>query len=482
MGTVATASAQFADPLASVPQPSAPSTTFSITNIANQNITLSPGTYLGHIQISGTSNVTLLPGVYYLASGLSMTGGTLTGSGVTIFNASNSITIGGSSSVTLSAPTSGAYQGIVLFQSRSDIRPITISGSAAATLTGEVYLPNGQFQVTSNGATQINGNGGTIPGVLIAKDVAVTGSGSLTVNANAGGLTGNLSITKTDNLGGSSITSTVGLATAGSSIVYTITVANAGPNAAFGATVTDTLPAAFTSDTYTVATTGGAADITHTSGSGAIADIVNLPSGTTITYTVTANISASATGLITNAASVAAPSGFTDTNTANNTASDTDSLYKADLAITNTDGATTAVPGAQTTYTIVVSNNGPTAVTGATVKDLLAANADITSDTFTVAATGGAADSTNAASGSGSINDAVNMPVGSTLTYTVTANIGAAVTGSLINTATVAPPAIVADPVPANNSATDTDTLTPHVDLLVTNVDNDGGDNRPRHK
>ena len=51
--------------------------------------------------------------------------------------------------------------------------------------------------------------------------------------------------------------------------------------------------------------------------------------------------------------------------------------------------------------------------------------------------------------------------MGGTATFTVNGTLSAAATGSLINTATVATPAGVSDPSPANNSATDTDTITP---------------------
>ncbi len=78
------------------------------------------------------------------------------------------------------------------------------------------------------------------------------------------------------------------------------------------------------------------------------------------------------------------------------------------------------VPGTATTYTIVVTNNGPSNVTGATVTDVMPAA--IASDTFTAVATGGATGFT--ASGSGNINDTVNLPAGSTITYTVVANVG----------------------------------------------------------
>ena len=122
-----------------------------------------------------------------------------------------------------------------------------------------------------------------------------------------------------------------------------------------------------------------------------------------------------------------APAGVTDTNPGNNSATDTDTLTpQADLAITKTDGvASVSAPGT-TTYTIVVTNNGPSNVTGATVSDVLPAA--IASDTFTAIGTGGASGFT--AVGSGNINDTVNMPAGSTITYTVVANISGSASGN----------------------------------------------------
>ena len=64
-----------------------------------------------------------------------------------------------------------------------------------------------------------------------------------------------------------------------------------------GATIADTFPASFTSVSYTAVTTGSATGFTL-SGSGNINDTVTMPPGSTITYTVTGTVSASATGFI----------------------------------------------------------------------------------------------------------------------------------------------------------------------------------------
>ena len=242
---------------------------------------------------------------------------------------------------------------------------------------------------------------------------------------------------------------------AGSRSTYTITVANAGPVAVTGASVIDTFPTIFTGVTFTATQSGGATGFTA-SGSGNIADTVNLPAGGKITYKATGKLSSAATGTLSNTATVTAPAGISDPNTANNIAKDSDLItFKADLKVTITDGKAAATPGTKNTYTLVVTNAGPSNVTGAVIWDTCPAA--FTAVIFTATQTGGA--TSFSATGSGNINDTVNMPAGSKITYKATGTISASATGSISNTATVKPPSSVADPNSTNNSATDTDTL-----------------------
>ncbi len=162
-----------------------------------------------------------------------------------------------------------------------------------------------------------------------------------------------------------------------------------------------------------------------------------------------------------------AAAGATDPNPGNNSATDTDTLTpQTDLAITKTDGAASEVPGTPVTYTIVVTNAGPSNAAGATVADTFPAA--ISGVNWTCVAAGGAS---CAAGGSGNINDTVNVPVGGSVTYTATGNISASATGTLVNTATVTAAAGATDPNPGNNSATDTDTLAAEADLEITKED-----------
>ncbi len=126
-------------------------------------------------------------------------------------------------------------------------------------------------------------------------------------------------------------------------------------------------------------------------------------------------------GTITNTATVTGPNGFIDTDLSNNSATDTNTICppEGDLSITKTDGLTTVFAGQRVTYTIVVSNTGPVAANGAQVRDLIPAN--LTNVTWTSVASPGA--SGNASSGTGNINQVVNLAAGSSITYTLTGTV-----------------------------------------------------------
>lgn len=131
--------------------------------------------------------------------------------------------------------------------------------------------------------------------------------------------------------------------------------------------------------------------------------------------------------------------------------------FSADLAVTKTDGVTSYAPGTSTTYTVVVSNNGPFGVLGATVADPVPAGIPAANVSYTAAVAGGATTSVTGTQ-SGAINDVVSLPVGGTVTYTIVVNIPVSYSGNLVNTVTVTSPSNSTDGTPANNTATDTDT------------------------
>ena len=85
-----------------------------------------------------------------------------------------------------------------------------------------------------------------------------------------------------------------------------------------------------------------------------------------LTITIAGTIAPDATGDLVNTATVAAGSGATDTDPANNSATDTDTQAtpEVDLAVVKDDGQTTYVPGTPISYTITVTNAGPSTATG----------------------------------------------------------------------------------------------------------------------
>src|SRR4029077_14125989 len=108
----------------------------------------------------------------------------------------------------------------------------------------------------------------------------------------------------------------------------------------------------------------------------------------------------------------------------------------ADLAITKTDGLDTVFAGNTVTYSITVSNRGPSDVVGAPVQDTFPP--ELTNVSWSCVAPMGS--SCSAGSGTGNIDTTVSLPRGGSLTFTVNARVSPTVSGVLTNTATVATP------------------------------------------
>ena len=111
-------------------------------------------------------------------------------------------------------------------------------------------------------------------------------------------------------------------------------------------------------------------------------------------------VSPSATGSLSNTATVATTGSTTDPAPGNNSATDTDTLTPtADISITKTDGVTFATAGGSVTYTVTAANAGPSDANGVFVDDMMPAT--LTCNWTCVGAGGG----TCTASGAGNIND-----------------------------------------------------------------------------
>jgi hypothetical protein len=162
--TPTTHAASVPDPFINLPAPSA-------TGLTNQGSAsystgthiLNPGIYTS-ISVTNSASVVLNPGTYVIkGGGLTVSGtGSVTGSGVFIYNAGSNypnsggnfgaITISNSGSVTLSAATTGTYANILIFQSRDNTKGLSFSGSVVAGLTGEIYASAAALSVSNSAA------------------------------------------------------------------------------------------------------------------------------------------------------------------------------------------------------------------------------------------------------------------------------------------------------------------------------------------
>jgi uncharacterized repeat protein (TIGR01451 family) len=129
-------------------------------------------------------------------------------------------------------------------------------------------------------------------------------------------------------------------------------------------------------------------------------------------------------------------------------------LPQTDLAIAKDDGVTIVTAGESTTYTVTVTNAGPDPATGATVSDIFPPSLTCS---WTCVAAGGA--SCTAGPVPGDISDTVDLPPGGSATYTAVCDVDGGASGTLSNAATVTAPPATNDPVPGNNSDTDTTTV-----------------------
>jgi uncharacterized repeat protein (TIGR01451 family) len=124
-------------------------------------------------------------------------------------------------------------------------------------------------------------------------------------------------------------------------------------------------------------------------------------------------------------------------------------ISSTDLQTTQTASGTSVLPSQPLTITLVARNNGPLAVTAATLSDTVPSN--MTGVTWTCAASAG---SSCSAGGAGSfVDNAVNLLVGGTATYTITGTVGASARAQVVNTATLATPLGIGDANTSNNDS-----------------------------
>ena len=250
---------------------------------------------------------------------------------------------------------------------------------------------------------------------------------------------------------------------AGANLTYTLTVRNDGPNTATSVSMTDVIPAGTTFVAFT-APAGWTAMTPAVGGTGPVtATNPGLASGAVAAFTLVVNVSAGNPNgaIITNTAAV--NSATADPVPGNNSDTETTQVVnQADLSVTKSDAPDPLVAESNLTYTLTVTNGGPSTAQAVALLDTIPANTTFVS--FTAPA--GWTATTPAVGGTGGVTASnPTLVAGATATFSLVVQVTAGTPAgtTITNTATVSAAAVAIDPTPANDTATTTTTVVPEV-------------------
>jgi len=214
---------------------------------------------------------------------------------------------------------------------------------------------------------------------------------------------------------------------AGSNLVYTITVTNLGPSDAISCVVTDTLPAGVTPTGIVVS------------------NLATIAAGSAKSFSITVAVDAATVGVITNRVTV---NSITPDAVAGNNATTQPTVVNAvaDLGIGKSDAPDPITTVNALTYTIYVTNYGPSVATSVTVNDTLPAGVTPSGAYITNLGT---------------------LAVGASTSAVIPVTVNGSTVGVITNSATIS--SFASDPNAANNTATTTTT--------IMDFDNDGNPN-----
>lgn len=192
---VSTGDAPAVDPYADVSVPAAPTCGNNQKGLAyngnkNDPAAPTPGSAIcGGLTLNAGADVSLSPGVYYIVGGgLTVNGGaTLSGTGVTLVFTSEpgysyaTTNIAGGATVNLTAPTTGATAGIVIYgdPTMTAGTAFKFDGGSTQYFGGAVYIPKGAIDfaggaASASGCTQ-----------LIGDTLTFSGNSNLAINCSA---------------------------------------------------------------------------------------------------------------------------------------------------------------------------------------------------------------------------------------------------------------------------------------------------------
>lgn len=248
----------------------------------------------------------------------------------------------------------------------TDTLPLTVtlpSYSLDNGVTWNTWLGTLPLGTITNGSTKT---------VLIRGTVAAAATGTISNTASVASttldpnLSNNTATTNTtvSPLADLSIvkTATPSPVNAGAQLIYTLVITNNGPSTATNIVVTDSVPSCLSSPEYSTN-----AGLTWNPWTGSV-NIGSLISGLSSTVLLRGTVCTNGASSITNTATVS--SDASDPNLSNNTSTITTNITPvSDLAITKQANPEPVAVGSQLTYTLVVTNNGPSTANGIVLTD-----------------------------------------------------------------------------------------------------------------
>jgi hypothetical protein len=145
------------------------------------NVVLSPGTICGGMTFKSSTNLTFQPGLYRVRGGpISFNAAsTITAQGVTFYfeDEKSFFSMNANSQMSLTAPTSGTYKGIAMFEAPAlPLSNVSYVSAATASMQGLFYLPS--RNILLNSSTGLSSRKMT----LVANTAALSSSSAINVD------------------------------------------------------------------------------------------------------------------------------------------------------------------------------------------------------------------------------------------------------------------------------------------------------------
>lgn len=176
---------QAADPFDDLPEPPIPGSCSSVPGGDPGELkTLDPGKYCGGLSLSG--DFQLNPGIYVISGGEFRINGNsnVEGSGVVFFLTDGAtVHFNGTATLSLSAPTTGTYAGVLMYGDRHQGGATNIfNGTANSSMTGALYFPSQKVQ--HNG--DFSGQNGCLR--IVARAIDLQGNADFATNCGGTGI------------------------------------------------------------------------------------------------------------------------------------------------------------------------------------------------------------------------------------------------------------------------------------------------------